>query len=104
MAAAERGDAGVAGGGVQLRQAGALRESPRERVLTRTRADDEHLHRPSLLRGFDGRRPTGNTAGAMQEPGIDEHEWVSEWEVIDPLLRESPTEALPEAYDLIARG
>ena len=39
----------------------------------------------------------------MQEPGIDEHEWVSEWEVIDPLLRESPTEALTEADDLIAR-
>ena len=39
----------------------------------------------------------------MQEPGIDEHEWISEWEDIDPLLRESPTEALSEADDLIAR-
>ena len=66
-------------------------------MLTRTRADEHHLHRPSLLRGFDDGPPTGNTAEAMQEPGIDEHEWVSEWEELDPLLKESPTEALPEA-------
>jgi len=39
----------------------------------------------------------------MQEPGLDEHEWVSEWEDINPLLRESPTEALSEADELIAR-
>jgi|SRR3954454_2565454 hypothetical protein len=39
----------------------------------------------------------------MQEPGLDQHEWASEWEEIDPLLRESPTEALTEADDLIAR-
>jgi hypothetical protein len=39
----------------------------------------------------------------MQEPGVDEHEWISEWEDIDALLRESPTEALSEADDLIAR-
>jgi len=39
----------------------------------------------------------------MQEPGIDELQWVSEWEDIEPLLRESPAEALAEADDLIAR-
>ncbi|MFL5929116.1 MAG: hypothetical protein ACJ77E_19470 [Gaiellaceae bacterium] len=39
----------------------------------------------------------------MQEPGLDEHEWISEWEDIDSLLTESPTEALSEADDLIAR-
>jgi hypothetical protein len=39
----------------------------------------------------------------MQEPGIDEHEWISEWEDIDPLLSESPTEALSEADDLVGR-
>lgn len=39
----------------------------------------------------------------MQEPGLDEHEWITEWEEIDPLLTESPTEALSEADDLIAR-
>ena len=39
----------------------------------------------------------------MQEPGVDEHEWITEWEDIDTLLTESPTEALSEADDLIAR-
>jgi len=39
----------------------------------------------------------------MQEPGLDEHEWITEWEAIDPLLTESPTETLAEADDLIAR-
>jgi hypothetical protein len=39
----------------------------------------------------------------VQEPGLDEHEWATEWEDIDPLLRESPTEALSEADDLVAR-
>jgi hypothetical protein len=39
----------------------------------------------------------------MQEPGLDEHEWITEWEDIDTLLTESPTEALAEADDLIAR-
>lgn len=39
----------------------------------------------------------------MQEPGIDRHQWESEWAVIEPLLTESPTEALSEADDLVAR-
>lgn len=39
----------------------------------------------------------------MQEPGLDKHEWESEWQAIDPLLTESPTEALSEADDLIGR-
>jgi hypothetical protein len=39
----------------------------------------------------------------VQEPGIDKHQWVTEWEVIDPLLTESPTEALGEADDLVGR-
>jgi hypothetical protein len=39
----------------------------------------------------------------MQEPGVDEHEWITEWEAIDPLLTESPTEALSEADDLVGR-
>jgi hypothetical protein len=39
----------------------------------------------------------------VQEPGLDEHEWITEWEEIDPLLDESPTEALSEADDLVAR-
>ena len=39
----------------------------------------------------------------MQEPGLDEHEWATAWEEVDALLRESPTEALGEADDLVAR-
>jgi hypothetical protein len=39
----------------------------------------------------------------VQEPGLDEHEWATAWEEIDPLLHESPTEALGEADDLVAR-
>jgi hypothetical protein len=39
----------------------------------------------------------------MQEPGLDKHQWVSEWEVIESLLTESPTEALAEADDLVGR-
>jgi hypothetical protein len=39
----------------------------------------------------------------VQEPGLDEHEWITEWEDIDTLLRESPTEALSEADDLVGR-
>jgi hypothetical protein len=39
----------------------------------------------------------------VQEPGLDEHEWITEWEEIEPLLHESPTEALSEADNLVAR-
>jgi hypothetical protein len=37
----------------------------------------------------------------MQEPGIDEHIWISEWEQLSPLLEESPVEAIPEVHRLI---
>jgi hypothetical protein len=39
----------------------------------------------------------------VQEPGVDEHLWISEWEGLEPLLHESPAEALSEADDLVAR-
>jgi hypothetical protein len=39
----------------------------------------------------------------VQEPGLDEHEWRTEWEALEPDLRESPVEALSEADDLVAR-
>ena len=38
----------------------------------------------------------------MLEPGLDEHEWISRWEALEPDLRESPVEALAEADDLVA--
>jgi hypothetical protein len=37
----------------------------------------------------------------MQEPGVDEHIWISEWEELSPLLEESPVEAIPEVHRLI---
>jgi hypothetical protein len=37
----------------------------------------------------------------MQEPGVDEHIWISEWEQLSPLLEESPVEAIPEVHRLI---
>jgi hypothetical protein len=39
----------------------------------------------------------------MSEPGLDRHEWQTEWEQLEPLVEDSPIEALPEVDDLIAR-
>jgi hypothetical protein len=39
----------------------------------------------------------------MTEPGIDRHEWETEWEQLEPLVVDSPAEALPELDDLVAR-
>jgi hypothetical protein len=39
----------------------------------------------------------------VQEPGLDKHEWETEWQGLEPLLVDSPAEALPEVDDLVAR-
>jgi hypothetical protein len=39
----------------------------------------------------------------MSEPGLDRHEWESEWGQLEPDLEDSPAEALSELDDLIAR-
>ena len=39
----------------------------------------------------------------MQEPGLDKHEWETEWQGLEPLLADSPAEALSEVDDLVAR-
>jgi hypothetical protein len=39
----------------------------------------------------------------MVEPGLDRHEWESEWQQLEPVLHESPEEALPDAHDLVER-
>ena len=39
----------------------------------------------------------------MVEPGLDRHEWETEWEALEPLVADSPTEALPELDGLIER-
>jgi len=37
------------------------------------------------------------------EPGLDRHEWESELQALEPDLRDTPGEALPELADLIQR-
>jgi hypothetical protein len=39
----------------------------------------------------------------MQEPGLDRHEWETEWEALEPQVRDAPAEALPELDRLVAR-
>lgn len=39
----------------------------------------------------------------MQEPGLDRHEWETEWQQLEPLVLDSPREALPELHDLVRR-
>jgi hypothetical protein len=38
----------------------------------------------------------------MQEPGLDQHEWVSRFEAIEPDLHDDPAEALSELDELVA--
>jgi hypothetical protein len=39
----------------------------------------------------------------MVEPGLDRHGWETEWAELEPLVVDSPAEALPELDDLIRR-
>ena len=39
----------------------------------------------------------------MVEPGLDLHDWESEWQQLEPLVRDSPADALPELHGLIVR-
>jgi len=39
----------------------------------------------------------------VQEPGLDRHEWETEWQGLEPLVADSPSEALAELDDLLAR-
>ena len=39
----------------------------------------------------------------MVEPGLDRHEWESQWQALEEQLQDSPAEALPELDDLIER-
>jgi hypothetical protein len=40
---------------------------------------------------------------AMYEPGLDRHEWESEWQTLEDDLRTDPAQALPELDRLVAR-
>lgn len=39
----------------------------------------------------------------MREPGLDRHEWESEWASLEPDLQDSPRETLPALGDLVER-
>ena len=39
----------------------------------------------------------------MQEPGLDRHEWESQWSDLEERLRDDPGDALFELDDLVAR-
>jgi len=39
----------------------------------------------------------------MYDPGVDRHEWVSEWEALEDDVRTDPSHALPELDRLVAR-
>jgi hypothetical protein len=39
----------------------------------------------------------------VQEPGLDRHDWETEWEALEPELADSPAEALGDVDDLVAR-
>jgi hypothetical protein len=39
----------------------------------------------------------------MYEPGLERHEWESEWQALEDDLRTDPAQALPEVDRLVAR-
>jgi len=48
-------------------------------------------------------RPAATEADVATEPGLDLHDWESEWQQLEPLVRDAPGEALPELHRLIER-
>jgi hypothetical protein len=39
----------------------------------------------------------------MRDPGLDKHEWETEWQALQEALEDSPREALAEVGDLVER-
>jgi hypothetical protein len=39
----------------------------------------------------------------MHDPGLNRHEWETEWAALEPLVVDAPGEALPELDDLVGR-
>lgn len=39
----------------------------------------------------------------MRDPGLDKHDWQTEWEALAEQLEDAPAETLPELGDLIER-
>jgi hypothetical protein len=87
---------------MKLREDRALRELPRERMLAAARPHEQDLHARTLF-GLKGPLAAHDNGMSMQEPGLDRHEWESELETLEPELRDSPAEALPDLADLVER-
>jgi hypothetical protein len=49
------------------------------------------------------KRSAGAHDGLVHEPGLDRHEWETEWQALEPLVVDSPSEALPELDALVER-
>jgi hypothetical protein len=39
----------------------------------------------------------------VRDPGLDRHEWETEWQALEPELEDAPAETLPELCDLVER-
>jgi hypothetical protein len=46
---------------------------------------------------------SGGRERAMREPGLDRHDWESEYATLEPELEDSPRETLPALGDLVER-
>src|SRR5205823_1559393 len=69
-------------------------------------AEDGDARMPELVGepGYEGRfRPDDDKVDFVVEPGLDRHEWETEWQGLQPLIVDSPAEALPEVDRLIER-
>jgi hypothetical protein len=91
---------------MQLGQAAALRQLPGERMLTPTRPHHEDFHEGTLVRppeGLKHPRAAYNTRMSTPEPGLDLHEWESEFASIEPDIADDPDNALVELTSLVGR-
>ena len=60
--------------------------------------------RASLLRSSEvSKGAKAAKVPVVVEPGLDKHDWESEWQLLEPLVRDAPAETLPELHDLIVR-
>jgi len=96
MTGADPRDSGVSGRGVQLLELWALSKLPGERMLPATRSHEQGFHRSQCFKGAGE-----GDATLVQEPGLDRHEWETQWEQLQPLVQDSPAEALPELDRLL---
>ena len=75
-------------------QASACSRPPEPTISTRTR--------PSLANRSACLTPASAAhAESVQDPGLDQHEWQTQWEALLPELADAPAEALPEVGRLL---